>query len=99
MGQVLVLFSDEYLRIDVHRHAAWWCVQVYVPSGVVVALSWVSFYINREAAAARISLGLLTILTTTTQVCDTRTRTHTYTHATGEQLQAHTQKQNKLFSQ
>ena len=42
--------------------------QVYIPSGLVVMLSWLSFYIDQVAVPARISLGLLTILTMTTQV-------------------------------
>ncbi len=39
----------------------------YLPSLLVVILSWVSFWIDMDAVPARISLGILTILTITTQ--------------------------------
>lgn len=39
----------------------------YLPSVLVVLLSWLSFWIDYESAPARISLGILTILTITTQ--------------------------------
>ena len=42
-------------------------IQTYVPSALIVMLSWVSFWINIDAVPARISLGVLTILTMTTQ--------------------------------
>lgn len=32
-------------------------IQVYVPCGLLVILSWVSFWINREATADRVGLG------------------------------------------
>lgn len=38
-----------------------------MPTMLVVILSWVSFWINVEASPARVSLGLLTVLTMTTQ--------------------------------
>ena len=42
-------------------------IQVYIPSILIVILSWVSFWINVDAIPARVSLGLLTVLTMTTQ--------------------------------
>nr|AWJ68194.1 putative GABA receptor 12 [Hirudo verbana] len=39
----------------------------YLPSLLVVLLSWVSFWIDLESVPARISLGILTMLTITTQ--------------------------------
>ena len=42
-------------------------MQTYIPSILIVVLSWVSFWINIDAVPARISLGLLTVLTMTTQ--------------------------------
>ena len=38
-----------------------------MPSVLVVLLSWVSFWIDLESVPARISLGILTMLTITTQ--------------------------------
>ena len=40
---------------------------MYVPSLLIVVLSWVSFWINIEAAPARTALGITTVLTITTQ--------------------------------
>ena len=42
-------------------------IQNYVPSFLIVALSWVSFWINIDAVPARISIGVLSVLTMTTQ--------------------------------
>lgn len=42
-------------------------IQLYIPSILIVFLSWVSFYLNVSAVPARISLGILTVLTLTTQ--------------------------------
>ncbi|ESN99917.1 hypothetical protein HELRODRAFT_83631, partial [Helobdella robusta] len=42
-------------------------LSVYLPSLLVVLLSWVSFWIDLESVPARISLGILTMLTITTQ--------------------------------
>lgn len=41
--------------------------QVFIPSILIVILSWVSFWIHVDAIPARISLGVLTVLTITTQ--------------------------------
>ena len=41
--------------------------QCYVPSTLIVILSWVSFWISIDAVPARISLGITTVLTITSQ--------------------------------
>ena len=43
-------------------------VQVYIPSSLIVVMSWVSFWLNRGAAPARVSLGVTTVLTMTTLI-------------------------------
>lgn len=40
--------------------------QVFVPTILIVIISWVSFWINVDASPARVNLGLTTVLTTTT---------------------------------
>ena len=40
---------------------------MYIPSGLVVMLSWLSFWLHVEAVPARVTLGILTVLTMTTQ--------------------------------
>ena len=43
-------------------------IQTYIPTLLIVSLSWVSFWISIDSVPARISLGVLTVLTLTTQV-------------------------------
>jgi len=49
-------------------------IQLYVPSMLIVILSWLSFWLNIDAAPARVSIGLLTVLTTTTMSTGARDR-------------------------
>lgn len=42
-------------------------VQMYIPSMLIVMLSWISFWLNVNAVPGRISLGVLTVLTMTQQ--------------------------------
>ena len=41
-------------------------IQVYIPSSLIVVMSWVSFYLDRSSAPARVGLGVTTVLTVTT---------------------------------
>ena len=41
-------------------------MQVYIPSSLIVVMSWVSFWLNRGAAPARVGLGVTTVLTMVT---------------------------------
>jgi Neurotransmitter-gated ion-channel transmembrane region len=54
------------MQFFLRRDIGYFLIQVYVPSVLIVILSWVSFWINVDASPARVSLGLLTVLTTTT---------------------------------
>ncbi|KAH3831314.1 glycine receptor subunit alpha-2-like [Dreissena polymorpha] len=53
--------------INLRRKVGYYIVQVFVPSILIVVLSWVSFWVDHDAVPARISLGVLTVLTMTTQ--------------------------------
>lgn len=55
------------LQFRLVRSVGYYITQVYVPSILIVILSWVSFWLDIDAVPARISLGLLTVLTMTTQ--------------------------------
>lgn len=55
------------LDINLVRNYGYHIIQIYIPSFLIVFLSWVSFWLNIDAIPARISLGLLTVLTMTTQ--------------------------------
>ena len=54
------------------RNIGFFLIQVYVPSVLIVILSWVSFWINVDASPARVSIGLLTVLTMTTMSAGAR---------------------------
>lgn len=49
------------------RNIGFFMIQIYVPTVLIVSLSWVSFWLSIDAVPARISLGILTVLTITTQ--------------------------------
>ncbi|XP_053400592.1 glycine receptor subunit alpha-2-like [Mercenaria mercenaria] len=53
--------------IRLNRKVGYYIVQVFVPSVLIVVLSWVSFWMDHDAVPARVSLGVLTVLTMTTQ--------------------------------
>ncbi|XP_060083942.1 glycine receptor subunit alpha-2-like [Ylistrum balloti] len=55
------------MSLKLSRNYGYYMIQVFIPSILIVFLSWVSFWLNIEAVPARISLGLLTVLTMTTQ--------------------------------
>lgn len=55
------------MDITLERNYGYHIIQIYIPSFLIVFLSWVSFWLNVDAIPARISLGLLTVLTMTTQ--------------------------------
>lgn len=55
------------MNIKLDRLYDYYLLQIYVPSILIVILSWVSFWISVDATPARISLGLLTVLAMTTQ--------------------------------
>jgi hypothetical protein len=53
---------------QLERQFGFYLLQTYVPTILIVILSWVSFWINMEAVPARISLGVTTVLTMATQL-------------------------------
>src|SRR6218665_2441239 len=60
------------IQFFLRRDIGYFLIQVYVPSVLIVILSWVSFWINVDASPARVSIGLLTVLTTTTMSSSAR---------------------------
>lgn len=54
------------LSFDLKREIGYFIFQTYLPSILIVMLSWVSFWINHEATSARVALGITTVLTMTT---------------------------------
>ncbi|OWF41283.1 gamma-aminobutyric acid receptor subunit beta-like [Mizuhopecten yessoensis] len=64
------LSTGDYPRLSLsfklHRNVGYFIFQTYLPSILIVMLSWVSFWINHEATSARVALGITTVLTMTT---------------------------------
>lgn len=65
MGLLFLLFllclSGWYNRLFINfilrRHIFFFMLQTYFPTMLMVVLSWVSFWIDRRAVPARVSLG------------------------------------------
>lgn len=55
-----------FVRFQLKREIGYYLLQIYLPCYLIVIISWVSFWINREAAPARVTLGITTLLTTST---------------------------------
>ncbi|XP_024083752.1 gamma-aminobutyric acid receptor alpha-like isoform X2 [Cimex lectularius] len=68
-GRYSMLLVSFHLR----RHMGNFLIQVYGPCVLLVVLSWVSFWLNREATADRVSLGITTVLTMTFLGLEART--------------------------
>ena len=49
----------------------YYLIQIYIPSSLIVVISWVSFWLNRGATPARVGLGVTTVLTMTTLMAST----------------------------
>lgn len=43
---------------DLSRRMGYFTIQTYIPCSMIVVLSWVSFWINKDAVPARTSLGM-----------------------------------------
>ena len=61
------------VRFSLKRQFGFYLLQTYIPSVLIVILSWVSFWISVDAVPARISLGVTTVLTMATQLTGSRT--------------------------
>ncbi|XP_064649954.1 glycine receptor subunit alpha-4-like [Lineus longissimus] len=59
-------YSCLYVQFTLKREFGYYLTGTYIPSMLIVVLSWISFFIDVRATPARISLGLLTVLTITT---------------------------------
>lgn len=54
-------FSGAYSRLTAgfvfKRNIGFYLIQIYLPSSLIVVISWVSFWLNREATQARVCIG------------------------------------------
>ncbi|CAD6196821.1 unnamed protein product [Caenorhabditis auriculariae] len=70
-----VTSSGEYVRLYFEvllvRNMGFYTMNIVIPSMLIVTISWVSFWLNREASPARVGLGVTTVLTMTTLITTT----------------------------
>ncbi|CAJ0599432.1 unnamed protein product [Cylicocyclus nassatus] len=70
-----VTSSGEYVRLYFEvlliRNMGFYAMNIVIPSMLIVTISWVSFWLNREASPARVGLGVTTVLTMTTLITTT----------------------------
>ncbi|XP_058882130.1 gamma-aminobutyric acid receptor subunit pi-like [Acipenser ruthenus] len=60
-------------HFDLKRNILYFILETYVPSSLLVVLSWVSFWISQSSVPARICIGVTTVLTMTTLMMGART--------------------------
>ncbi|KAG1963054.1 gamma-aminobutyric acid receptor subunit pi [Pimephales promelas] len=69
--------TGNYPRLIFHfelkRSILYFILETYVPSSLLVVLSWVSFWISQSSVPARICIGVTTVLTMTTLMMGART--------------------------
>ena len=65
-------FSVVRAEIKMNRKVGYYLLQIIIPSILLVALSWVSFWVDVHAVAPRVSLGVTCVLTMTTQTSGIR---------------------------
>uniref|UniRef100_A0A672NKQ0 Glycine receptor subunit alpha-2-like n=1 Tax=Sinocyclocheilus grahami TaxID=75366 RepID=A0A672NKQ0_SINGR len=65
-------FTCIEVKFLLERQMGYYLIQMYIPSLLIVILSWVSFWIHMDAAPARVALGITTVLTMTTQSSGSR---------------------------
>ncbi|CAF2100027.1 unnamed protein product, partial [Rotaria magnacalcarata] len=60
------------LDLRMRRSVGFYVLQGYIPAGLLVILSWISFWIDSEATADRVYIGITSILSLTTLALDIR---------------------------
>lgn len=65
-----IFFTSNYSVLGVTfvftRRLGHYLTRVYIPAIFIVLMSWLSFFVDRTSAPARVSLGITTVLTMTT---------------------------------
>src|SRR5690606_18191142 len=68
----MILFTEHSSHLNVTllfaKKFSLGVVKVYIPSAMIVVLSWTSFWLDVECVAARVSLAITAMLTFVTQV-------------------------------
>ena len=56
-GNNMGTYSVLQVVIALQRHTGYFLIQIYLPCTLLVVLSWVGFWLNREATSDRVGLG------------------------------------------
>jgi len=64
-------YSRLVCKIQFSRSLGFYLIQIYIPASLIVVISWVSFWLHRNASPARVALGVTTVLTMTTLISST----------------------------
>lgn len=64
--------SSLMATFKMRRRIGYFLIDTYVPSTIIVIISWISFWINPDTAPARVALGITTVLTMTTLISSAR---------------------------
>ena len=67
-------YSRLSCEIQFVRSMGYYLIQIYIPSSLIVVISWVSFWLNRGATPARVTLGVTTVLTMTSLTSSTHSQ-------------------------
>lgn len=67
-------YSRLICEIRFVRSMGYYLIQIYIPASLIVVISWVSFWLHRNATPARVSLGVMTVLTMTTLMSSTNSQ-------------------------
>ncbi|XP_061895325.1 gamma-aminobutyric acid receptor subunit gamma-3 isoform X2 [Entelurus aequoreus] len=69
-SDIITTTAGDYVVMTVYfelsRRMGYFTIQTYIPCILTVVLSWVSFWIKKDATPARTALGITTVLTMTT---------------------------------
>lgn len=68
------MFSFLNATFTLERQNGYHLIQTYLPTFLIVMISWVSFWLNVDATPARVTLGVTTLLTMTTVASGVRTQ-------------------------
>lgn len=63
LTEKLCTISYRYLKV----YISYSCLQSYIPTALIVCISWFSFWLDVEAVPGRVSLSITTLLTLATQ--------------------------------